>query len=101
MSGERTKTNPEPDSDLLLQLGPSGGEQPCHQEATVRGTIPGCYLKLPLVAAYFKSLGFSLLWSWHSDMNNDSQAFAFQVNIHIFQSGDKRAAEGNGVCEYL
>lgn len=101
MSGERTKTDPEPDTDLPLQLWPSGGEQPRCQEATVRSAVPGCYLKLPLAAAYFKSLGFSLLWSWHSDMNNDSQAFAFQVNIHISQSGDKRAAEGNGVCEYL
>lgn len=34
-------------------------------------------------------------------MSNDSQAFAFQVNIHISQSGYKRAAEGNGMCEYL
>lgn len=34
-------------------------------------------------------------------MSNDSQAFAFQVNIHISQSGDKRAAEGKGIGEYL
>lgn len=102
VSGEKTQIDPEPDLDLSLQLVPSGKEQPCHQKAAVRGSIiPGCLLKLSLSVAYFQSLGFSLLCSWHSDMSNDSQAFAFQVNIHISQSGDKRAAEGNGICEYL
>lgn len=34
-------------------------------------------------------------------MSNDCQEFALQVNIHISQSGDKRRAERNGICEYL
>lgn len=57
VSGERTQTDPEPDTDVLLHLLPSGSEKPCCQEATVTGTIPGCLLKLPLGVAYFKSLG--------------------------------------------
>lgn len=56
MSGERTQTDPEPDTDFPFQSVPSGKQQPCHQEATVKDTIPECLLKLFLTVAYFKSL---------------------------------------------
>lgn len=46
LSGEKTQMNPGLDTDLPLQLVPSRREDPCDQEATVRGTIPGCLSKL-------------------------------------------------------
>lgn len=90
----------ESEIGLSLQLMPSRREQAYHPKAAARvplSTLP----KLVLIAAYFYSVGFSWFCTWHSDMSNDSQAFVFQVNIHTSQSGDKRAAQGNAVCEYL